>query len=415
MHIDLNSCFATIEQQANPLLRGKPIAIAAYATDRGCILAPSIEAKRFGVKTGMRVKEGKQLCANLIVLPSDPPKYRFVNQALLKLFSQYTPHLSVRSIDEMLLNFEKLPITNQKTMPAIGQEIKQRIKREIGEWLTVSIGIATNPYLAKVAAGLHKPDGLDEITNGNIIAILSGLRLTDLPYIKEGNQARLNRSGIFTPLDFYHASAQTLKYAFASVTGDYWYLRLHGLPIDAVEWQRKSIGHSYALPKFTNDRKTLEQLLYKLVEKMGRRIRRNAFTVQGIYLACNFADGSYWHRGHKTPQKMYASHDLFKAAQGLLFQIVPLKPVRILAVSSFLIDQDLYAQLELFTDESKKRALTQALDAINDQWGEFSVMPASLLAVKTNIVDRIAFGKVHDMPRVVLKQEVTAQREPIYS
>ncbi len=108
LHIDLNSCFATIEQQANTHLRGKPIAICAYTTPRGCILAPSVEAKRFGVKTGMQVREGKLLCPSLIILPSDPPKYRFVNRALLKLLNEYTPQVSVRSIDEMILNFNHL-------------------------------------------------------------------------------------------------------------------------------------------------------------------------------------------------------------------------------------------------------------------------------------------------------------------
>lgn len=97
MHIDLNSCFASVEQQANPRLRGKPVAVAAYVTDRGCILAASVEAKRLGVATGMRVGEGKALCPDLVVIPPDPPKYRFVNRKLLVLLSTYTPNLSVES------------------------------------------------------------------------------------------------------------------------------------------------------------------------------------------------------------------------------------------------------------------------------------------------------------------------------
>ena len=90
MHIDLNSCFATIEQQANPLLRNRPLAVAAYTTPNGCILAPSVEAKALGIKCGMRVKEGRQMCPNLIVLPPDPWKYRFVNRKLLGLFRTST-------------------------------------------------------------------------------------------------------------------------------------------------------------------------------------------------------------------------------------------------------------------------------------------------------------------------------------
>src|SRR3989344_9426821 len=163
LHIDLNSCFATIEQQANPHLRGKPIAVAAYTTANGCILAPSIEAKKYGVRTGMRVKDGKILCPSLIILASDPWKYRNVHLALRKLLSQYTSDLYPKSIDEFVLNLEGFPSLVASSMQQVASEIKQRIKTEIGEWLTVSIGIAPNRFLAKLASGLHKPDGLDEI------------------------------------------------------------------------------------------------------------------------------------------------------------------------------------------------------------------------------------------------------------
>ncbi len=423
MHIDLNSCFATIEQQANPLLRNKPIAVAAYTTPRGCILAPSIEAKRYGVKTGMQVQEGKQLCPRLIILPSDPAKYRFVNRALLKLFQQYSPFVTVRSIDEMLIDFSDLFIANEVRNPRnyaqitslikIGQEIKSRIKKEIGEWLTVSIGISTNPYLAKFAAGLHKPDGLDEINAVNIQQILAKHSLVELPYIKEKNQIRLLCTGVRTPLDFYNASLQQLKAAFRSINGYYWYLRLHGFRIDEVEWQRRSIGHSYALPKATDNLQEVEQLLYKLVEKMGRRLRSNHLTAQGIHLACNFVDGSFWHHGQSTSIRMYASSDLFSKACHVLTNIQPLKPVRILAVSCFALQQDLYNQQTLFANEEKKRSLVQALDEINDHWGEFSVMPAAMLTVQkqNKILDRIAFGRVLDMQDVILQSENKWERE----
>lgn len=457
LHIDLNSCFATIEQQANHLYRGKPIAVCAYTTPRGCILAPSIEAKRYGVKTGMQVREGKALCPNLIILPSDPPKYRFVNRALLQLLNEYTPNVSVRSIDEMLLNFsylnnqsikQLLRVTRARgsrgelhlseregdsgsprgwqaetsveamTPPrwnnliTIAREIKHRIKEEIGEWLTVSIGIATNPYLAKLAAGLHKPDGLDEINQHNILRILSGMELTDLPYIKERNAARLNRAGIKTPLDFYFATGQQLQSAFESVNGHYWYLRLHGYAIDEIEWQRKSIGHQYALPQRTSKKEEVEQLLCKLVEKVGRRLRDNHLTAQGVHLGIGYKE-EYWHKGHKFREKMYTNSELFHAAKQLLTQALPLKPVRSLAVTCFSLEENLYTQTALFADELKKRAVTQALDRINDKWGEFSVFPGVMLTVQKQgkILDRIAFGRVLDMEDVVLKENLGWERE----
>ncbi len=130
IHLDLNSCFATIEQQANPHLRGKPIAVAAYVTPSGCIIAPSVEAKRFGVKVGMLVKEGKTLCPNLIIRPPDPWKYRNVHLALRKTISDYTADFYPKSIDEFVLNLEGYP-AYRKGMFEVAREIKKRIKAEI--------------------------------------------------------------------------------------------------------------------------------------------------------------------------------------------------------------------------------------------------------------------------------------------
>src|SRR3990172_11297955 len=113
MHMDLNSCFATIEQQANPMLRGKPVAVAAYTNSSGCIIAPSNEAKRYGIKTGMRVKDGKLLYPKLIVLPPDPWKYRTVHLQLKNLLLNYTEELVPESIDEFVLNLYIYPSMNK--------------------------------------------------------------------------------------------------------------------------------------------------------------------------------------------------------------------------------------------------------------------------------------------------------------
>src|SRR3972149_7302235 len=166
MHMDLNSCFATIEQQANPHLRGKPVVVAAYTTPSGCIVAPTVEAKGYGIKVGMRVKEGKLLYPGLIVLAPDPWKYRTVHLGLRRIISDYTDKFVPKSIDEFVLNLQGYP-SFDKGMLEVAREIKERIKKEIGEWLTVSVGVAPNRFLAKTAAGLHKPDGLDEINKDN--------------------------------------------------------------------------------------------------------------------------------------------------------------------------------------------------------------------------------------------------------
>ena len=128
MHIDLNSCFATIEQQANPFLRGKPVAVAAFTSPGGCILAASIEAKRIGIKTGMRVKDGRAIYSKLVVLPPDPWKYRNVHLKLRKLISDYTNDFSPKSIDEFVLNLKDYPALKDCSIKLVAQDIKRRIK-----------------------------------------------------------------------------------------------------------------------------------------------------------------------------------------------------------------------------------------------------------------------------------------------
>ncbi|MFZ5845679.1 MAG: DNA polymerase Y family protein [Patescibacteria group bacterium] len=402
MCLDMNSCFATIEQQANPLLRGKPVAVAAYTTPGGCILAASVEAKRWGIKTGMRVGEGKRLYPALIVLPPDPSKYRFVNRKLLALLNEYTANIEVKSIDEMILSFSGSPILAKyskclvtiEAMKAAAQEIKKRIKQEIGEWLTVSVGIAPNRYLAKIASTLHKPDGLEVISQDNIERVLAGLKLEQLCGIKAGYGRRLRVRGITSPLDMYRAAPHALKHAFGSKIGFDWWLWLHGWESSLFDQgETKSIGHSYALgkPYLPHDLR-LQQILCQLVEKMGRRLRNNGFKTQGIHISCLFTDHTSWNHGEKLPGTLFTNNSLYKEALRVLKK-APNKPIRLMAVACFYLSDGSKEQLGLFEPFDKKRGLTQALDTIADRWGEFTVFPGRMLGMEQKVLDRIAFGK----------------------
>ncbi|MDO8551828.1 MAG: DNA polymerase IV [bacterium] len=401
MHLDLNSCFATIEQQANPKLRGKPIAVAAYTTGSGCILAPSIEAKKLGIKTGFRVKDGKILCPNLIVLPPDPDKYRHVHLKLKKILSDYTNDLTPKSIDEFVLNLEGYPAF-KKGMHVVTGEIKQRIKEEIGEWLTVSVGIAPNRFLAKTGAGLHKPDGLDEINKDNYRQIYSKLELTDLCGIKLRNAVRLNNLGIFTVLDFYEAPVWKLKAAFESINGYYWHLRLHGWEIDDVQFSRKSFGNSYALPKPLVTPEELAPILQKLVEKTGMRMRTAGFKARGVHLSLVYRDWGFWHKSLTLSNFVFDSRDIYKIAMNILHQSPYQKPVRILAESCFNLEKQEYSQLTLLEDLLKKESLIKAVDEINQKWGAFTLTPAGMIGTSDSVPDRIAFGGVKELEELIL-------------
>lgn len=396
MHIDLNSCFATIEQQANHHLRGKPVVVAAYSTPSACIIAPSVEAKALGIKVGMRVKDGRLLCPNLIIREPDPWKYRNVHLQLRRLLEDYTNNINPKSIDEFVLNLEGYPAYS-KGMKNVAKEIKKRIKEEIGDWLTVSVGIAPNIFLAKTASGLHKPDGLDEVNRENFLEIYKTLELKDLCGIKTNNTVRLNKVGIFTVVDFYNASIQKLKSAFQSIVGFYWYLRLKGWEIDDVVFGRNSFGNSYAIPDKLSTSEQLAPILMKLVEKMSRRMRKAGYKARGVHVSLLYKDGNHWHLGGSLEEELFFSGDIYKTAYKILKKSPYKSPVHILAVSCYKLTQGENLQLNMFENTSKKHDLAKAVDKINDKWGEFVITPAKMLGMSDKVIDRISFGGIKEL------------------
>ncbi len=400
MHIDLNSCFAIIEQQANRLIRNKPVAVAAYDTPGGMVLAASYEAKKLGIKLGVNVREARELCRDVIVLMPDPSKYRDAHRRFREVLLQYTNEVTPKSIDEFIIDFSGSPVLrNGRDLSEVGKEIKEKIKVSLGEYVTVNIGIAPNRFLAKVGAGMNKPDGLNVITGQNLRHTFSGLELMDLPGINVRYEARLNIHGIYTPLQFLDADGDCLKkLVFKSKVGMDWYYRLRGWEVDDVNWGRKSYGHQYALSHKTTDRQYLSQLLMKLCEKTGRRLRASGHTAGGIHLWLTFANHGYWGKGKKTYGQMYATQDIYLQARKLLNQILLPADVTNMSVSVYSLTPCDPEQLGLFDGtRMDKRLLAHAADAINDRYGEFTVVPAIMANMDDLILDRIAFGNVKDL------------------
>ena len=406
MLMDINSCFATIEQQANPLLRGKPIVVAAFVTGKGAILAASVEAKRLGIKTGMRVMDAKNIYPRVVVLPPDPWKYRNVHLLLKNIIASYTNDFAPKSIDEFVLNLKDFLSASPcpcKASPCrhkmlhIALEIKKRIKEEVGDWITVSIGIAPNRYLAKIGAGITKPDGLNEINFDNFLDVYSKLKLTDLTGIKEANARRLNSVGIYTVLDFYNAPIWKIKAVFHSITGYYWHIRLSGYEVDDVEYERRSFGNSVAIGKSLYKVSELSPILARLTEKMCGRLRESGYTAGGIHLGLAYKSGEYWHEGHSLGRQCFDSKDFYRAAVRLLINASPVSPVLNVAVSCFGLSRETSLQLEFFEDVGKKENLTNAIDDVNKRWGEFTVSSARSLGGAKVVMDRIAFGGVKEL------------------
>ena len=388
MHIDLNSCFASVEQQANPNLRGRPIAVAAYTTPNGCILAASIEAKKLGIKTGLRIKEGKMLCPNLVVLSPDTDKYRFIHLQFHKLLSKFSPKVIPKSIDEFVLDFHTQP-QHLSHLFSIGRQIKSQIKSQIGDWLTVSIGIGPNRFLAKMASNLKKPDGLEEICLKNYLEVYSKLEILDLHGINTRLNARLSAGKIFTVLDFLKSDICHLKSVFHSIASYYWYLRLRGYEIDDVDFGRKSFGHMYSLPKHLTSSNSLAPILHRLVSKMGYRLRNNGYQSRGFYLGLLYTDHSYWHQHRLFKQYFFADSDLYRCLFRLLQSSPQQIPIANLAISCFDLMKNNSIQLDLFSKVNKNLNISRALDSLNKKYGSSIINYADF---STHLPDRIGFG-----------------------
>lgn len=511
MHIDLNCCFAIIEQQANRLLRGRPVGVSAYDTPRGFVLAASYEAKRRGVKLGVNNQQARELCPGIVILTPDPAKYREAHRRFRDVLLEYTSDVVAKSIDEFVVDFTGSPALrnmefqdsgagpdicdsecsankqcagcstsshHNQRMLEIGHEIKAKIKQSLGEWVTVNIGIGTNRFLAKYAAGFGKPDGMMLIDHTNVrkmfeSGVFSGkvrpATLIDLPGINTRYQARLMAAGIYTPLQFYEADVELLKkIVFKSVLGYHWWARLRGHEVDNRTFARKSIGHQYALPHKTQDKVELARILMKLCEKVGRRLRKGNYCARGIHLYMGFEryrddiviDKSHepgtntdyivgaigfeqmrklrsWHQGKRLEHRLYATSDIYTATRTLLDSAELPMNVKIMAITVYDLEPWDPEQLSIFdqltdditvprgTDHSPTsqsvdalavsrlprkairqngyrsqeatRRLSDAMDAINTRYGEFVVTPATMMDMKGEILDRIAFGTVQQM------------------
>ena len=393
MHIDLNSCFATVEQQARPMLRGRPVAIINRLTDTTAIITASYEAKAKGVKVGMKFKEAKLLCPGIIALESDPSKYRYVYHRLLDIMQDYSSHVTMKSIDEGVIDFHNTTAEMQgRDLVEIGHEIKQRLKDEIGVWMRCNIGIATNRFLAKTAAGLHKPDGLDVITPDNIHEVLGSMKLTDLTGIAGQNQKRLNSVGIYTPLEFLHADTVTLtKIVFKSVVGKWWYDRLRGFEVDDVEHDIKRVGRLYVLESFNLSQDEVSQRLHHLCESVGARLRSQQKSARGIYVYAKTREYGYWHSSTLS-QLPFSSDQTISVLARQLFVKAP-EGVKEIGIHCYELEPIEDQQVSLFNDQIvRERQVTSAIDGINQRYGDRTIHSANTLGTGIYVKQKIPFG-----------------------
>lgn len=393
MHIDLNSCFAMVEQQARPLLRGRPVGITNRNTQYTCVVAASYEAKRLGVKVGMSFHDAKILAPDIVLVESDPPKYHYVYQILVDIMKSYSPYVTMKSIDEGIIDFNGTELINKRPLTETGYEIKKRLKDEVGSWMTCNIGIAPNRFLAKTAAGLHKPDGLDVITHRNLRQTFAEMKLTDLTGIAERNQARLNAAGIYSPLQFLDAPADVLRRrVFKSVCGEDWYQRLRGWEIDDVEHGLKTVGRQFVMDEMRPSAETVRSRLAYLAETTAMKLRYKQVCARGIFVYVRYANGDYWYDRRMFKSTFYSNQEVLRRAL-LLFNNRPHEAYeREIGVSCYGLEPSNMNQVSLLEEVNKETWLTEAMDTINGQFGEFTITFATSLSAKGTVKQKIPFG-----------------------
>lgn len=394
MHIDLNSCFATVEQQSRPMLRHRPVVVVNRRTLNTSIVTASYEAKKMGVSVGMKVKEAKQLVPGLVVLESDPPKYRFVYHKMMDIMRSYSAHIVMKSIDEGVIDFtQTTEAIRGRDLREIGYEIKDRLRNEIGDYMMCNVGIATNRFLAKTAAGLHKPDGLDVITHENIREVLAALKLTDLTGIAHRNQRRLNAVGIYTPLEFLDTDVQTLKkVVFKSVVGEWWYQRLRGWEVDDVSYDLKTVGRQYVLEGKNLPREMVIKRLHHLCESVGGKLRSQGKQARGVYVYAKTRQWKYWHARHMSALPFFSNEAIYTQAR-LLFMGAPSEYLKEIGVSCYALEDGGRDQLSLFGDEiAREQQITQAIDSINQRFGDRTIHAADTIGTGRFVKQKIPFG-----------------------
>ena len=381
MHIDINAFFAAVEQQSNPALRGRPVAVVG-SQQRTIILTASYEARTFGVKTGMMLYEARRRCPDLILIAAKNPLYTHVSTQMIRIFQDYSPLVEVFSVDEAFLDISG-SVGYFGSVERIAYLIKSRLKNRFG--LTCSIGVAPNKLLAKLASDMQKPDGLVFVKPEGISGLLEDLPVSELCGIGRRTEQRLNRLGIFTCGQLGRFRVARLKATFG-VIGER--LALMGQGIDpspvvphAQETEVKTVGHSMTLQRDVSARDEIARFLLQLAEMVGRRARRYGVVGRTVTLTIRYADFVTFSRQQIQPFAIGRGEEIFAAARAILDGLLLLQPVRLLGVRLSEL-QHLERQLPLLPDERLRETLTHALDEVNDRYGEFSVMPGSLLPVK---------------------------------
>ena len=416
LFVDLNSYFASVEQQDRPELRGKPVGVVPMLADTTCCIAASYEAKAHGVKTGTIVADAKKMCPNIILVEGRHELYVDFHHRIVEAVESCLPVAAVMSIDEMAC---RLMGRERPLLAALelGRKVKAAIQEKVGPMLRSSVGLATSRYLAKVASDMEKPDGLVALTLDMLPDALRGLTLRDLPGIGAKTEKRLNEKGIQTMNDLLELDCEQAGQMWGSVWGERLWHWLRGEDFEMSDTEHlKSISHSHVLAPEMRTPEKAWAVAHKLLHKAAMRLRTHKLWAGSIGLAVGFSVP----RGMKAPVSSFGvptrgwHHEIrlmeCQDNQTLIGALVRLwnekpkgkgydEPYFIGVSLNGLVPDQLHS-LNLFDslDNAKSRAkLLEAMDQLNLKYGMSTLAPATMLAAYKAAPTRIAFHSIPDL------------------
>ncbi len=287
LFVDFNSYFASVEQQDDPRLRGRPIGVVPVMADTTCCIAASPEAKVFGVKTGTPVREARESCPDIMLIEARPARYVEVHHQLMEAIEDCIHHEKAPSIDEVpcwLIGRER----ERGNAEAIARNIKRTLLDRGFDAIRCSIGIAPNEFLAKTASDMQKLDGLTVLEMTDLPHALHRLELRDFCGIGPSMERRLQRAGIHTTEQLCAASREHLRAAWGSIEGERYWLQLRGFHLPRRESQRGSVGHSHVLGPELRNYDGARSVLFKLLAKAAMRLRKEKFLAGGLAIRIRF-------------------------------------------------------------------------------------------------------------------------------
>jgi len=376
--VDMNAFFASVEQLDHPKLRQQPV-VVTNGSKGSCIITASYEARAFGIKTGMRLREAQQRCPTLIRCPSRPKRYTEISKRIMKSLEEITPDIEIFSIDEAFLD-----VTHCQSLHGHPDKIGKMTKQKVWDasHLLCSVGVSGDKTTAKYAAKCNKPDGFTIIPPWEAKDCLADIPVTELCGIAKGIGHFLNKHGVINCGDMEHLPISILSKRFGNLGRRIWYM-CQGADPDPVHTKinaAKSMGHGKVLPPGVKNKKTILIYLQHMSEKLAARLRRHNCSASIFYIGIRILYGGWITEKAKLNYPTDDGRSIYLLAQQLVKNYwqndMVVSQVQITALDP----QPWLLQPDLFETPSKQRKqINNAVDQVNQRYGEFTIAPARLL------------------------------------